>query len=60
MAFGQPASEGMFAWGGLASTYFWIDPVEQIIGIQMTQLVPSSTYPIRTQFQQLVYAAIEA
>ena len=60
VAFGQPASEGMFAWGGLASTYFWIDPVEQIIGIQMTQLVPSSTYPIRTQFQQLVYAAIEA
>ena len=59
VAFGQPASEGMFAWGGLASTYFWIDPVEQIIGIQMTQLVPSSTYPIRTQFQQLVYAAIE-
>jgi CubicO group peptidase (beta-lactamase class C family) len=59
VAFGQPASEGMFAWGGLASTYFWIDPVEQIIGIQMTQLVPSSTYPIRTQFQQLAYAAIE-
>lgn len=59
VAFGQPASEGMFAWGGLASTYFWIDPVEQIIGLQMTQLVPSSTYPIRTQFQQLAYGAIE-
>lgn len=59
VAFGQPGSEGTFAWGGLASTYFWIDPVEQIIAIQMTQLVPSSTYPIRTQFQQLAYAAIE-
>lgn len=59
VAFGQPGSEGTFAWGGLASTYFWIDPVEQIIGIQMTQLVPSSTYPIRTQFQQIAYAAIE-
>ena len=58
-AFGQPGSEGTFAWGGLASTYFWIDPVEQMIAIQMTQLVPSSTYPIRTQFQQLAYAAIE-
>ncbi|MEL7453676.1 MAG: serine hydrolase domain-containing protein [Pseudomonadota bacterium] len=55
----QPGSEGSFAWGGLASTYFWIDPVEQLIGIQMTQLIPSSTYPIRPQFQQLVYAAIE-
>ena len=59
VAFGQPGSEGTFAWGGLASTYFWIDPVEQIIAIQMTQLMPSSTYPIRTQFQQLAYAAIE-
>ncbi len=58
-AFGQPGSEGTFAWGGLASTYFWIDPIEQIIAIQMTQLVPSSSYPIRTQFQQLAYAAIE-
>lgn len=60
VAFGQPSSEGMFAWGGLASTYFWIDPIEQIIGLQMTQLVPSSTYPIRTQFQQLAYSAIES
>lgn len=55
----QPSSAGTFAWGGLASTYFWIDPAEQIIGIQMTQLVPSATYPIRAQFQQLAYAAIE-
>jgi len=59
VATGQPGSVGTFAWGGLASTYFWIDPEEQIIGIQMTQLIPSSTYPIRPQFQQLVYAAIE-
>lgn len=55
----QPGSVGSFAWGGLASTYFWIDPAEELIGIQMTQLVPSSTYPIRPQFQQLAYAAIE-
>jgi len=57
---GQPGSVGSFAWGGLASTYFWVDPVEELIGIQMTQLIPSSTYPIRPQFQQLAYAAIEA
>ncbi|MEL7481595.1 MAG: serine hydrolase domain-containing protein [Pseudomonadota bacterium] len=56
----QPGSIGTFAWGGLASTYFWVDPVEELIGIQMTQLIPSSTYPIRPQFQQLAYAAIES
>lgn len=55
----QPGSEGTFSWGGLASTFFWIDPVEEIIGIQMTQLMPSSTYPMRPQFQQLAYAAID-
>ncbi|MEM6899480.1 MAG: serine hydrolase, partial [Pseudomonadota bacterium] len=54
----QPGSVGTFAWGGLASTYFWVDPLEELIGIQMTQLIPSSTYPIRPQFQQLAYAAI--
>ena len=54
-----PTSEGVFSWGGLASTFFWIDPEEELIAIQMTQLMPSSTYPIRPQLQQLVYAAID-
>ncbi|MEZ5937038.1 MAG: serine hydrolase domain-containing protein [Hyphomonadaceae bacterium] len=55
----QPGSVGTFSWGGMASTFFWIDPAEDLIGILMTQLMPSSSYPIRPQFQQLVYAAIE-
>ena len=54
----QPGSEGAYSWGGLASTYFWIDPLEDLICIQMTQLMPSSSYPIRPQLQQLVYASI--
>jgi len=55
----QPGSPGTYSWGGMASTYFWIDPVEDLIAIQMTQLAPSSTYPIRPQLQQLVYSAID-
>ena len=55
----QPGSDGAFSWGGLASTFFWIDPEEELIAIQATQLMPSSTYPMRMQFQQLVYAAID-
>lgn len=55
----QPGSDGTFSWGGLASTYFWIDPEEELIAVQATQLMPSSTYPIRLQLQQLVYAAID-
>lgn len=52
-------SVGNLSWGGAASTYFWIDPEEDIVAILMTQLMPSSTYPLRPQLQQLVYAAIE-
>lgn len=55
----QPASQGNFSWGGLASTFFWIDPAEEMIAIQATQMIPSGTYPIRPQLQQLVYAAVD-
>ncbi len=55
----QPGSNGTYSWGGLASTFFWIDPEEELIVIQATQLIPSSYYPMRLQLQQLVYAAID-
>lgn len=51
-------SPGAFAWGGAASTLFWIDPVEQLIVIGMTQLMPSSAYPIRDELKPMVYGAI--
>ena len=49
---------GEYAWGGAASTAFWVDPVEELIGIFMTQLMPSSSYPIRRQLRTLTYAAL--
>jgi CubicO group peptidase (beta-lactamase class C family) len=52
------SSEGEFNWGGLASTTFWIDPVEDLSVVFMTQLMPSSTYNIRPQLRQLVYQAL--
>jgi CubicO group peptidase (beta-lactamase class C family) len=51
-------SKGEFAWGGAASTYFWVDPVEELIVIFMAQLLPSSSYPIRRQLKTLVYQAL--
>ena len=50
-----PASYG---WGGAASTAFWVDPAEDITVVFMTQLLPSSTYPLRPQLKQLVYQAL--
>ncbi|MGH3744119.1 MAG: serine hydrolase domain-containing protein [Mycobacteriales bacterium] len=51
-------SEGQYGWGGAASTAFWVDPVEDMTMIFMTQLLPSSTYPLRPAFDTLVHAAI--
>jgi CubicO group peptidase (beta-lactamase class C family) len=51
-------SPGEYAWGGAASTGFWIDPVEDMAVILMTQLTPSSTYPIRRELRVLTYQAI--
>jgi CubicO group peptidase (beta-lactamase class C family) len=51
-------SEGEFTWGGVASTAFWIDPLEEISAVFMTQLIPSSTYPIRRELRVLVYQAL--
>jgi len=52
-------SPGEFAWGGAASTAFWIDPVEDLTVIFMTQLMPSSSYPLRRELRVLTYAALE-
>jgi CubicO group peptidase (beta-lactamase class C family) len=52
-----PGSPGDFSWGGAASTYFWIDPREELTTIFMTQLMPSTTYTIRRELRTLVYSA---
>jgi CubicO group peptidase (beta-lactamase class C family) len=52
------SSPGEFAWGGLASTAFYVDPVEEITAMFFTQLMPSSRYPIRTQLRTLVAQAL--
>ena len=49
---------GECAWGGAASTAFWIDPAEDMAVVLFTQLTPSSTYPIRRELRVLTYAAI--
>jgi CubicO group peptidase (beta-lactamase class C family) len=51
-------SAGEYAWGGMASTAFWIDPKEDLAVVMMTQLIPSSTYPIRRELRVLTYQAL--
>ncbi|HLI00578.1 MAG TPA: serine hydrolase domain-containing protein [Acidimicrobiales bacterium] len=51
-------SAGEYGWGGAASTTFWVDPKEDLTAVFLTQLMPSSTYPIRPELRSLVYQAI--
>ncbi len=53
-----PGSEGEYYWGGMFSTAFFIDPVERIHMVFMTQLRPSSAYPIRRELKTLIYSAL--
>jgi CubicO group peptidase (beta-lactamase class C family) len=51
-------STGEYAWGGMASTAFYVDPAEDVTAMFFTQFVPSSVYPIRTRLRSLVQQAI--
>lgn len=58
--FGVSSSIGEYGWGGAASTFFLIDPVEDMVVVLMTQLMPSNAYPIRTELRTLLYAALDS
>ena len=49
---------GEFYWGGAASTAFFVNPKEELIVIFLTQLRPSSTYPIRRELRTTIYSSI--
>jgi CubicO group peptidase (beta-lactamase class C family) len=51
-------SPGEYAWGGMASTAFYVDPVEEVTAMFFTQFLPSSTYPIRPRLRALVAQAL--
>ncbi|MGE0599318.1 MAG: serine hydrolase domain-containing protein [Dehalococcoidia bacterium] len=53
-----PGTPGEFAWGGAASTAFWVDPIEELVVVFMTQLMPSSFYNIRRELRTLIYGAL--
>ena len=54
---GELGSAGAYRWGGFFGTVFWVDPKEELIGILMTQLYPS-TSDFREKFRIMTYQAI--
>ena len=55
---GLPVSKGTFGWGGAASTFFWVDPEQDVAVVFMTQVVPSNAYRLRAHLMKGVNAAL--
>lgn len=55
----MPGSVGEYYWGGMFSTAFFIDPVERLTMVFMTQLSPSMIYPIRRELKTMIYSALK-
>jgi CubicO group peptidase (beta-lactamase class C family) len=55
---GQYGSPGLYSWGGAYATSYWIDPVEEIVGVFMIQLLPRGGVDLAERFRTLVYQAI--
>ncbi|AUW58411.1 serine hydrolase [Sphingobium sp. SCG-1] len=53
-----PGSVGEYNWGGMLSTFFFVDPVERLIAVFMTQVMPSSAVQVRRALKTLIYAAM--
>jgi CubicO group peptidase (beta-lactamase class C family) len=57
-AYARQGSLGAYGWGGAASTRFWIDPQEDLVGIFVAQFMPNNHYPIADEFEIAVYQAL--
>jgi CubicO group peptidase (beta-lactamase class C family) len=53
-----PGSEGEYYWGGMFSTAFFIDPVERLHMVFMTQVSPSTAFTVRRELKTLIYSAL--
>ena len=54
---GQPSYAGEYRWGGLAGTWFWVDPTTEVSAVIMTQQFPGDD-GIARDMRQAVYQAL--
>jgi hypothetical protein len=52
-----PGSVGSFSWTGTSGTYFWVDPAEQLVAVQMIDAAPNTSLPFLRTFRNLTYGA---
>lgn len=54
----RPAPVGVFRWSGYIGTYFWVDPVNDMVAMVWTQFSPGARYPLELTFEERVYDAL--
>jgi CubicO group peptidase (beta-lactamase class C family) len=55
-----PGAVGSYTWSGAWGTYFWVDPADQLIAIQLIQVAPNNSGQFRAPFRNLTYGALRA
>ena len=56
-------SAGSLAWAGLANTYYWIDPVRNVTGVILMQVLPfadRACLQVFSDFERAIYAGLDA
>ena len=56
---GLPGSKGEFGWGGAYHSTYWVDPVEELVVVYLTQLIPAGGLDDQGRLRALIYQAIE-
>jgi len=57
-AAGQPGSVGEFGWGGAYHSTYWVDPVERLVVVYLTQVIPATGLDDQARVRALVYGSI--
>ena len=55
---GTPGTPGSFGWDGAYLSGYWVDPVEKLVAVFMTQLLPAGGIDIKDKFKAMVYQSI--
>jgi CubicO group peptidase (beta-lactamase class C family) len=57
-AYGAPGSEGSYGWGGAYHSTYWVDPVERLVVVYLTQVIPAAGLDDHQRLRALVYSAV--
>src|SRR5579871_1941569 len=54
----EPGSVGDFSWAGILGTFFWVDPKEKLVTVQMVQVQPTVINVVWREARTMVYQAM--